>query len=99
MRSLRAKLREATGRRNVGRPVEAVVADLNRVLRGWGNFFRWGNPAKKFWNIDCYVYERLERFLRAKHGPRFGRRRMYDIYPRLGVHRLTRTTPARLAHA
>jgi hypothetical protein len=68
MRSLRAKLCEATGRRNAGRPVGAVVADLNRVRRGWGNFFRWGNPAKKFWNIDRYVYERLERFLRAKHG-------------------------------
>jgi group II intron reverse transcriptase/maturase len=99
MRSLRAKVREATSRRNVGRPVDQVVADLNRVLRGWGNFFRWGNPAKKFWNIDCYVYERLERFLRAKHGPRFGRRRMYRIYPRLGVYRLTGPAHCRPAYA
>jgi hypothetical protein len=75
------------------------VTDLNRVLRGWGNFFRWGNPAKKFWNIDCYVYERLERFLRAKHGPRFGRRRMYRVYPRLGVYRLTGPARGRPAHA
>jgi RNA-directed DNA polymerase len=93
MRSLRAKPREATGRRNVGRPVGAVVAYLNRVRRGWGNFFRWGNPAKKFWNIDRYVYERLERFLRAKHGPRFGRRRTYDIYPRPGVYRPDENDP------
>lgn len=99
MRSVRARVREATGRRNVGRPVEAVVVELNRVLRGWGNFFRWGNPAKKLWNIDCYVYEHLERFLRAKHGPCFGRRRMYDIYPPLGVYRLTRPARVRPAHA
>jgi len=39
MRSVRAKVREATGRRNVGRPVEAVVVDLNRALRGWGTSF------------------------------------------------------------
>jgi RNA-directed DNA polymerase len=99
MRSVRTKVREATGRRRVGQPVAVVVGDLNRVLRGWGNFFAWGHPAQKFWNIDCYVYECLERFLRAKHGPRFRRRKMYRIYPRLGVYRLTGPARGRPAHA
>ena len=59
---------------------------FNRALRGWGNFFRWGSSAKKFWDIDQYVYERLERFMRAKHGHRghYGRRRFYDDYHSLG---------------
>jgi RNA-directed DNA polymerase len=35
MRQVRAKVREATSRRDVGRAVEWVVADLNHVLRGW----------------------------------------------------------------
>jgi hypothetical protein len=64
-----------------------------------GELLSLGQPGKEVWNVDCYVYERLERFLRAKHGPRFGRRRMYDIYPRLGVYHLTRPARARPAHA
>jgi RNA-directed DNA polymerase len=99
MRSVRTKVREATARRNVSRPVEDVVADLNRVLRGWGSFFNWGNPEQKFWDIDRYVYERLQRFLRNKHGPSLGRRRIYRIYPRLGVHRLSGPSRAHPAHA
>lgn len=101
MRSIRAKVREATGRRYLSRPVEEVVGRLNMMLRGWANFFRWGNSAKKFWDVDAYVYERLERFLHDKHGPRghFGRRRYYAVYPRLGVYRLSRMKRPRYAHA
>lgn len=93
MRSIRAKVKQATGRSHLGRPVEQVVAHLNRVTRGWGNYFRWGNSAKKFWDLDQYVYERLERFARATHGHRghYGRRRFYDDYQRLAVHRLSGT--------
>jgi RNA-directed DNA polymerase len=38
MRQVRAKVREATSRRDVGRAVEWVVEDLNPVLRGWGAY-------------------------------------------------------------
>ena len=93
MRSIRAKVKQATDRSHAHWAVEDVIANLNRKLRGWGNFFRWGNSAAKFWAIDCYVYERLERLLRVKHAPRgsYGRRRFYDDYQRLGVHRLSGT--------
>lgn len=93
MRSIRAKVKQTTDRSHAHRAVEEVVADLNRKVRGWGNFFRWGNSAAKFWAIDCYVYERLERLMRIKHGSRgsYGRRRFYDDYHRLGVHRLSGT--------
>jgi hypothetical protein len=85
----------------VGRSVEEVVARLNRALRGWRNFFRWGNSTKKFRAIDLYTYERLERFMRIKHGPRghYGRRRFCAVYPRLGVYRLEGTVAKRAAHA
>ena len=44
MKVLRDKIRAATDRRQVGRPVSAVVADLNPVLRGWTAYFRNGTP-------------------------------------------------------
>jgi hypothetical protein len=40
MVAIRAKVREATDRRFVGYPVDWVVVRLNRVLRGWGAYFR-----------------------------------------------------------
>ncbi len=48
MAAIRAKIREVTDRRYVGLSVEMVVTNLNRVLRGWGAYFRYGNSARKF---------------------------------------------------
>ncbi len=36
------------------RPVAAVAADLNPVLRGWGAYFRNGNSGRKFNAVDGY---------------------------------------------
>jgi hypothetical protein len=68
MAQVRAKIREATDRRFVGYPVDWVVIRLNRVLRGWGGYFRHGNSARKFAQIDSYVHERLAIFASVKHG-------------------------------
>jgi hypothetical protein len=43
MNAIRAKIREATDRRFVGHCLAWIVANLNRVLRGWGAYFRHGN--------------------------------------------------------
>ena len=40
-----------------------VIADLNPVLRGWGNYFRTGNAAAKFNQIDTYVVAATARLL------------------------------------
>jgi group II intron reverse transcriptase/maturase len=101
MHAIRAKIRATTHRRYASQPVEWAVADLNRMLRGWGNYFRWGNSARKFSDLDGYVYERLERLVKVKYGPRghMGRRRFHRLYRRLGVYRLPRTLRAGTAHA
>ena len=53
MASIRGKIRERTDRRFACLPLEHVVDDLNPVLRGWGEYFRYGNSAAKFALIDC----------------------------------------------
>lgn len=68
MARLRAKVRERTGRNRVGCDVRAVIADLNPILRGWGNYFRTGNAAAKFRQIDWYVVHRLFRLMVKKRG-------------------------------
>ena len=47
-----------------------VIADLNPVLMGWGNYFRTGNASAKFNQLDCYVYRRLMRLLVRRGGER-----------------------------
>jgi hypothetical protein len=47
---------------------EGRVADLNPVLRGWSNYFRTGNAARRFDQIDSYVGRRLKGFLRKRKG-------------------------------
>ena len=68
MASIRGKIRDRTDRRYARLPLEWAVENLNRVLRGWGNYFRYGNSAAKFSHIDGYVNERLAILASAKHG-------------------------------
>jgi RNA-directed DNA polymerase len=68
MKRLRDKVRARTGRNRVGRDIREVIADLNPVLRGWGNYFRTGNAADKFGQADDYVVWRLRRLMINKRG-------------------------------
>jgi RNA-directed DNA polymerase len=94
--SIRAKVKERTNRRWVGLDLGVIIGGLNRTLRGWGNYFRWGNSGRKFALIDSYVHERLAMFMSAKHG-RTGRnwgrqgRFNYEWLRHQNVHRLTGT--------
>lgn len=101
MNSIRAKIREATGRHNMGASLDSVVTVLNRVLRGWGAYFRNGSSSRKFAIIDSYVQERLAIFDSAKHG-RTGRnwlRHDRAWLERLAIYRLSRATQPVKAHA
>jgi RNA-directed DNA polymerase len=68
MARVRAKVRERTGRNRVGIDVRDVVAELNPILRGWGNYFRTGNAAQKFRQIDRYVVDKLRHLMIKKRG-------------------------------
>ena len=68
MASIRAKIRDRTDRRYARLPLEWVVEDLNPVIRGWGNYFRYGNSGQKFDQIDAYVNERFAILASVKHG-------------------------------
>ncbi len=69
MKRLREKVRDRTGRNRVGvRDIRDVIADLNPLLRGWGNYFRTGNAARKFRQADRYVAWRLQRLLIKQRG-------------------------------
>ncbi len=68
MKRLREKVHARTGRNRAGADIRDVIADLNPLLRGWGNYFRTGNAAIKFRQADRYVVWRLRTLMVRKRG-------------------------------
>jgi RNA-directed DNA polymerase len=96
MKRLREKVKARTGANRVGvRDIRTVIDDLNPILRGWGNYFRTGNAADKFRQVDDYVVWRLHRLMVKKRGRnlRAGQARRWDEdwFNGLGLHRLRGT--------
>jgi len=95
MASIRAKVKAITApRERLPWPIQDLVKELNPVLRGWGNYFRWGNSTRQFDQVDDYVHDRLALFDSKKRHKR-GRRKVVE-HPKswvqaLGVHRLSGT--------
>jgi RNA-directed DNA polymerase len=59
MQRIRQRVKELTPRSRCHADIRDVIADLNPVLRGWANYFRSGNAAKRFNQLDTYVWRRL----------------------------------------
>lgn len=98
MNAVRAKVRALTGRRRRAgvKDMRVVIADLNPVLRGWGNYFRTGNASIKFQQVDRYVRERLLRLMSRRGGDRAKPVRWKEwpherFVKELGLHRLLGT--------
>jgi group II intron reverse transcriptase/maturase len=95
MQRVRQRVKELTPRSRCHADIREVIADLNPVLRGWGTYFRTGNAAKRFLQLDDYVWRRLRslrfkrkgRQLRAGEADRWTR----EYFWNLGLHRLRGT--------
>ena len=63
-------------RRGDNRPLDEIVLDLNRVLRGWSNYFSLGTRVPAYRAVDNHVYDRMRNFLARRHkvGTRGSRR-------------------------
>lgn len=85
---MREKLRE-TIRSGFKKPLKNVILDLNRVLRGWGNYFNLGYPRKVFRRINHFARCRLIGFLRRRSQRRMkilqGEETYYAAFDRLGL--------------
>ena len=95
MKRANQRVRELTSRKHVGDDLGVVIAKLNQFLRGWGNYFRTGNAAKKFRQLARQVAWRRKRFLITKRGRnlRAGQAAKWteDWFHDQGLHRLRGT--------
>jgi RNA-directed DNA polymerase len=63
---LRQKVGDLLVRQNVA-PWPEVREQLNRILRGWSNYFGYGTRLMAYRAVDHYVYDRVRYFLRHRH--------------------------------
>jgi hypothetical protein len=95
MDRVRERVRELTPRARCHEDVRGVIAQINPVLRGWGQYFQTGNAANHFIDVDAYVEQRLKglRLKRAGRHLRAGQAQRWDreYFERLGLHRLRGT--------
>jgi RNA-directed DNA polymerase len=62
----RDKLRQLTGPSMCFKPIRLLVAEINRHLKGWREYFKLGYPRRAFRKIGWFVRERLIRHLRRR---------------------------------
>jgi len=63
--NIRSRIREIT-RRGRTIKISEIIKELNPVLRGWVNYFRYGNSRDSFSKIREYTVKRIRRFIRKK---------------------------------
>jgi group II intron reverse transcriptase/maturase len=96
MNRVRQKVKEATSRQQSWvKDVRVIIERLNPVLRGWGQYFRTGNAAKRFNQLDSYVWRRLKSFMKKRKGRNLATNDLAtwsrDFFVSHGLHRLRGT--------
>ncbi len=100
--SIRAKVRNLTDRRYVGKSLETIVTWLNPILRGWHAYFRHGNSSRKFKLVNSYIHERMALLASNKyglHGRNWDTRFNHGWLMSLGMYRLSGRIANESAHA
>jgi len=92
MKRIRQRVKHMTQRSRCHVDPRDVIAELNPVLRGWGQYFGTGNAADKFNEIDRYTAWRLKRLRIQRKGRhlKLGEARKWkpSYFYALGLHRL-----------
>ena len=92
-KKLRDRVRELTSKRQSGKDVKQIVAELTPVIRGWGNYFRTGNADREFNKMDSFVVMSLRRWQYRRGGQRPAKRAPFtgDQLYSMGLHKLMGT--------
>lgn len=102
--SSRSRISEMTTRTRTGIPLNDVVRDVNRTLRGWSGYFHYRNSSAVFLKVQRHAEDRLRTHLRKRHKVsdwksamiRFPRRVLYEKY---GLYKLSTKAGWKMAHA
>jgi group II intron reverse transcriptase/maturase len=93
---IKKEIKETTCRQNLALPKEVIITRLNEAVRGWANYFYYGNCSKAFAHLKNYLEERARMYLRRKHRLKSMGYKKYPntyLYQKLGLYRIPTTAP------
>ena len=96
MKSIKGKIKAITARRRTCMPLGRIVKELNRVVRGWGNYFHYGYSHRKIKKVRFYLEESLRSHLRYRHklknrGAVYKRFSWHYLYKHLNLYKMPTT--------
>jgi hypothetical protein len=85
-------------------PLEDVVGNVNKTLRGWVAYFHYRNCSKELAKVKTHAEQRLRTHLRRRHKVRrrisgYGRFTDRSLYDRYGLYKVPTTAGWTKAHA
>ncbi len=71
-KKMREAIRQETARCTLWKESGEVFTRVNRRVRGWSNYFHYGNSTKAFSKMQCYTQNQMRRWLWKKHAKTHG---------------------------
>ena len=104
LKKIKARLTELTGRELTAIPLETIVGNVNRSLRGWVNYFHYRNSSEAMCKIRNHAEDRLRIHLMKRHkvkdrGIGWGRFPSQKLYERYGLYKPPMKAGWNSAHA
>jgi RNA-directed DNA polymerase len=104
LKKIKARLTELTGRNLTAIPIEDLVGNVNRSLRGWANYFHYRNSSLVMGKVRNHAEERLRTHLMKRHkvkdrGTGFNRFPSRDLYDRYGLYKVPTVAGWHTVHA
>ena len=104
LKKIKARLTELTQRELTCIPLDAVVANVNRSLMGWVNYFHYRNSSQGLEKVKTHTEQRLRTHLMKRHkvkdrGIGEGRFPSVELYRRYGLYKVPTAAGWRSAHA
>ena len=101
--AIKTKLTALTGREVTPRPLEKIVENVNRSLRGWVNYCQYRNSHRVMEKVKSHTEQRLRTHLMKRHkvkdrGIGAGRVPRVDLYRRYGLYKVPTAAGWRSAH-
>lgn len=95
---VKSRIREFTGRNRLNLPVADIIKQLNWTVRGWSNYFHYGNCSRTHSKIKDFLEERVINFFRKKRKWKHKAKayRVYggkSLYENLKLYKIPTTAP------
>jgi RNA-directed DNA polymerase len=95
---VREKVADLLNRTTHRRPASDVIGDVNHILRGWQNYFWFGQPQRVMRRLKHFVEQRFRKWLMrrsGRRGPGYTRYPTRRLYEEFSLHSLPTARPLR----